>query len=374
MYKKYYSGLNGLRAISIASVVIFHGNLDISFISSFGWLGVDLFFVISGFLITGILLESRQKKDFFQFFYIRRSLRIFPLYYLFLLFITLYIYFKANLSTDILYYFFYLQNFYAVSEGAHNYSVLAHTWSLAVEEQFYLFWPLVIYLLNNKQIRILGLIIVVMTPMLRFYFAINDWGTYYQNSLIITRIDSLVWGSLLTLFMRDKINSLYTANFSFNCLIVIGLVGFIGILIGLGHGSFWRGINSVKENVYLNYSYGHMLFTFVAMVFTGVIGKISFQTSNIFKKISNLLEMQPFNYIGKISYGLYIYHIPIFILLNKLSPIITNEYILFVIKVGLTFFVSSLSWKLFETRFIKMKERFAFSENTNLPVLLKDHC
>jgi len=161
--------LDGLRAIAIILVFLCHMQYHIPPVNlpavvlrayvSQGWMGVDLFFVLSGFLITGILLDTREARNYFRGFYLRRILRIFPLYYLVLIavifagirlnnpaFTT-----KLPLPADRWLYFCYLTNWLALWKahwGLHYVNYLAHFWSLAVEEQFYLVWPLVIWLVR----------------------------------------------------------------------------------------------------------------------------------------------------------------------------------------------------------------------------------
>ncbi|MGY0038929.1 acyltransferase family protein [Pedobacter sp. NJ-S-72] len=148
---KYFSGFNGLRAIAVLLVVlIFHGKIIFPGMYN-GWIGVDLFFVISGFLITNILVKQKGTTNFFSNFYLRRSIRIFPLYYIVLLVAMLILYLiKRDQLTDLSYYFFYVQNIRAISTEKYI-SLLAHTWSLCIEEQFYLVWPVIVYFCPLKK-------------------------------------------------------------------------------------------------------------------------------------------------------------------------------------------------------------------------------
>src|SRR5688572_13459000 len=137
----YYEGLNGIRAIAVISVMLFH--FYPSGIFLFGWMGVDLFFVLSGFLITNILLKNKYSNNYFKNFYIRRAIRIFPIYYIVVIpLLVLNIVFKSNDYWGVSSYLFYFQNFTAISRDyLHG---LQHTWTLAIEEQFYLFFPFIV--------------------------------------------------------------------------------------------------------------------------------------------------------------------------------------------------------------------------------------
>ncbi|MGB3153347.1 MAG: acyltransferase, partial [Chitinophagaceae bacterium] len=152
--KKYYPALDGMRGIAIL-FVIFHHNFEFISYSFFGWLGVDLFFVLSGFLITDILLNTLNQQNFLRNFYIRRVLRIFPLFYLAIL---VFLYLLPNILTtspDVSYYtknqfwlWTYLQNWLFIFKEPYGDKILLHTWSLAVEEQFYIIWPVTIFLIR----------------------------------------------------------------------------------------------------------------------------------------------------------------------------------------------------------------------------------
>ena len=166
-----------------------------------GWLGVDLFFVLSGFLITGILLDSRDNPHYFRNFYARRFLRIFPLYYTVLL-ITWLCY--PGFGSYFLLSLFYLSNF-AYSFHAPKPHGPGIYWSLAVEEHFYICWPLLVRLLNRKTLTALALALVAGVPLLRFYYVshggnlVNEIGLYTWF-----RVDGLALGALLAIWTRSS--------------------------------------------------------------------------------------------------------------------------------------------------------------------------
>src|SRR5687767_14913517 len=168
LIRPYYPALDGLRGVAILLVVIYH---NFGFISQsyFGWLGVDLFFVLSGFLITDILLRTVNDPKFLSNFYMRRVLRIFPLYYASLL---LFLFIVAPLTSDKIewnyyqenqvYLWTYLQNWLYIFKEPGSAAILNHYWSLAVEEQFYIFWPLVILLLKKPKylLAFIGILLI----------------------------------------------------------------------------------------------------------------------------------------------------------------------------------------------------------------------
>ena len=157
-------GLDGLRALAIFTVLGSHTkNYD------FGWMGVQFFFVLSGFLITGILLRMKENlpaQQYFKSFYGRRFLRIFPLYYFYLFLLGLaawqtdMIPFKfiqreieANVQPQLPYAFLYVYNFLHATEAYHHTPFLSHLWSLSVEEQFYIIWPLILFLTPKEKMK-----------------------------------------------------------------------------------------------------------------------------------------------------------------------------------------------------------------------------
>ena len=155
--RTYYPALDVLRGIAILLVFFYH-NFSFLQVFEFGWIGVDLFFVLSGFLITDILLSSQGGRNFFRNFYARRFLRIFPLYYITLIAFFLlapYVFSQQNAdvvtyyNTNQLWFWSHLQNWLFVNKGMSSSPMLSHFWSLAVEEQFYLFWPLIIFILKD---------------------------------------------------------------------------------------------------------------------------------------------------------------------------------------------------------------------------------
>jgi peptidoglycan/LPS O-acetylase OafA/YrhL len=190
------------------------------FVVAHGWLGVDLFFILSGFLITGILLDSKQKPYYFRNFYTHRLLRILPVYLAVLLvFLIFYRHFHGFLILSALFTanFAYLFNV-AVPHGP------AVLWSLAVEEHFYLVWPFLVYLLNRKMLIAIAIAIVVLTPVARGLavavgMPIDD--TVYVYSWF--RSDGLALGALLAIWIRSS-NASPRNNYRLACLLLAASV------------------------------------------------------------------------------------------------------------------------------------------------------
>ena len=204
--------LDGVRGVAIL-VVLAHNlhafsTSPFSLLSAYGWLGVDLFFVLSGFLITGILLDARPSEHFFRNFYARRCLRIWPLYYsvLLLMFVIVPLLRPHDApeifrrSHPLWSYALFLQNFF-VTEPASAVGPLGVSWSLAVEELFYLIWPLFVRYSPTRVLQRIAWIVVLGSPLLRFFFVIHHW-LIYSNPFC--RLDGLMAGALLALYVRTN--------------------------------------------------------------------------------------------------------------------------------------------------------------------------
>ena len=201
---KHILALDGLRGMAILGVILFHAAVEyapstlsgkaLGAVFNVGWGGVDLFFVLSGFLITGILLETRGTAGFFRNFYARRTLRIFPLYYgvLFVIFVVLPHYRPFDtpglqtIARNQGWFWTYLTNFGFIVHGSvfgnSDWLLLNHFWSLAVEEQFYLVWPLLVYLLSGRSLRVICVFLFVEALFLRSGLAVMHQrpGIYFE--------------------------------------------------------------------------------------------------------------------------------------------------------------------------------------------------
>ncbi len=182
-----------------------------------GWIGVDLFFVLSGFLITGILLDNKNAPSYFKSFYVRRVLRIFPLYYAYLLFLLLVIYplaygragvaeqEKIDLVRDnVGWFLLYASNIKQALMGASFHANTSHLWSLAIEEQFYIVWPFLVWLIPTKRLPLLCGALVVGALLVRI--AMVNSGLSYDaiRSFTLGRLDGLAIGSLLAYYVRYR--------------------------------------------------------------------------------------------------------------------------------------------------------------------------
>lgn len=357
--REHYPALDGLRGIAILLVVFFHnfGFIDYFY---FGWLGVDLFFVLSGFLITDILISEVGSKHFLKNFYVRRVLRIFPLYYLFLIVFLLILpnidAYKDNLKyyTDNQWWMWsYLQNWLYVFKVPEDTNVLLHLWSLGVEEQFYIIWPFIILLLRKpKLLLVFSLTALLFILCARLYlWYINVEGLHYFGLYTFTRIDGLCIGSALALirFIKPDFISRFTAP----VILSVAALNFL-----------FYFINKIN-----NYSFPYFAFvgyTTFAVVFAVLVHEASSKQKNI---ITGILSVSPLRFLGKISYGFYIFHWPVYLFL---SPVLVkylasqiqaeNFYIqicasLLATIAGLV--ISIISYYFFEMKFLKLKKYFS---------------
>jgi peptidoglycan/LPS O-acetylase OafA/YrhL len=228
--RTYFPGLDGLRGIAFLMIFCFHylpPVVDLPGVR-WGWIGVDLFFVLSGFLITGILYDSLSSHTFFKTFYIRRSLRIFPLYFgfwLLLLLATPWLHFQWNrYNVAVIMYVgnylvpdtpaarHYIDPFILAFTakhmlgGAPRIITFAHLWSLTVEEQFYCIWPAVVWMVRKRgRLLTLCLVVVAAMPFLRLLFShfvgSGVAGGAVYGSLFF-RMDTLLFGGALALWLR----------------------------------------------------------------------------------------------------------------------------------------------------------------------------
>src|SRR5205085_517803 len=197
--------LDGLRAIAIVLVLAFHFAPKQA---PFGWLGVDLFFVLSGFLITGILVRTRELPNRFRTFYARRALRIFPLYYAMLIVAFLVLPPVCALCrrppvADQLPYWLYYSNF--IGHTFHLPVSFGHFWSLAVEEHYYAVWPFVIFAAGPRRARMICALLIAIAIVWRFAFAVVGAPPETTFGFTPARIDGLALGSLLSLIDLQRL-------------------------------------------------------------------------------------------------------------------------------------------------------------------------
>ena len=196
--------LDAVRGLAILLVMMHNISLKYPLfysqqLFSNGWMGVDLFFVLSGFLITGILVDSKQSQGYLKNFYVRRCLRIWPLYYSLIFFMFVIVRFLSpsefhtvmQQSSPWWAFPLFLQNF-LIPISTNAAGPLGVTWSLAIEEQFYLIWPLVVRFCSSKQLRRVAIVEICISPALRYYLSLHH---VYLYTNVFCRLDGLMAGA-----------------------------------------------------------------------------------------------------------------------------------------------------------------------------------
>jgi peptidoglycan/LPS O-acetylase OafA/YrhL len=341
--------LDGLRAIAALMVMtyhfIFNDNLfaSTSLVRKFafvGQLGVDLFFVLSGFLITRILLASKNSPNFFRIFYIRRTLRIFPLYYAFLGFTYLCEPWILNRSaipfSEQWWYWLYLQNIPLTFHGLVA-NGPGHFWSLAVEEHFYLLWPLAVWLLPRRRFAWLTGGLLLVAPLIRLVFIREGFEVTYFS---LTRSDALVLGSILALIASSAVPE--KRVFIFRVFAAGLLVLVIALICFLKASPTWLQV---------------LKFSMIPAAFFAVVGGVLFD--RIWSPAAKILSMSLMRWAGKISYGLYVYHPLIFEISRNVLGL--TAVTLFLASFGLTFALAAASYYFFERPIIELKTRFTYA-------------
>ncbi|MCW3128088.1 MAG: acyltransferase 3 [Bacteroidetes bacterium] len=307
---------------------------------SIGARALDLFFVISGFLITLILIKSKHKENntgtSLYKFYARRFLRIFPIYYLFILIVWLFN--RGKIADSILWNLTYLSNFYSIKH--QTFGGVGHLWSLAVEEQFYFVWPFMILMTNRKYLPYAIIGCIFLSLGIKVYWYVNDYTYWYNMIHPLGVLDSLAIGGLLSYlyyYHQDKLRSwlfnpyittaiVIQALFCLSCKYIHGLE----FIFHIGVRTFW--------GIFCFWLTGRAVFGF-----TGITGRF--------------LEFKPFVYIGKISYSMYLFHIlvPGMFMGMKYPENIDLRFIFFF---GVIVAIGSLSWYLVESPILRLKQRW----------------
>jgi peptidoglycan/LPS O-acetylase OafA/YrhL len=376
--------LDGLRGLAIIAVLVYHfvslavadaGGGGPAFdsvltkITGAGWVGVDLFFVLSGFLITGILYDTRlaQSGSYFRHFYARRCLRIFPAHYVYLALLFLLIPVLApaahgandSLAHDRLWFVAYLGNILPAIHGAKrpDFFVTGHLWSLAVEEQFYLVWPAVVLLLGRRRLMMGCLIMIAGALVTRVTMTAAGVNGAASLTLAPARMDSLAIGALIALALRDPRSALALRRWL--PPLAVGAAAAITVL------SIWEGRLAALDGP--SYTVGY---TLIAIVFGALLLKsLSARPGSAFGR---LVAAPPLRSAGKYSYAMYLVHLPIAWLLFQRTDLAVSVPTLFGSHVPgelafaaaaavPTFALAWLSWRLLEGPLLRLKTLFPYA-------------
>jgi peptidoglycan/LPS O-acetylase OafA/YrhL len=357
------SELDGLRGVAVLLVVAYHAVLFnpslekiLPAMTPYGHAGVDLFFVLSGFLITGILLHTKGRPVYFRNFYAKRALRIWPLYYL-LLFITFVIVpllaRYAHLATgenEILQgksgpvYLLLLQNwFYRLDNGP---TLLSMTWSLAIEEQFYIVWPALVALCKPKKlVYILGAI-VLLSPAFRLWASLHGFTADELYRMTWFRLDGLSLGALIVLWTRSD-------SFSPRSASRVGLAA-----LAIGVASFFTAPVWALDTL--------ISFGCAGLLLLALWSSMTAAPAGAFFRFAGL------RYIGQVSYCLYLVHQPMYYALAGITKAHIGQHhtmvnvAVMIVGFAASLAVASISWYLFESPILTLKDRLGTRDETKI--------
>ncbi|HEX7365730.1 MAG TPA: acyltransferase [Pelobium sp.] len=341
--KEHISALDGLRGFAILLVLSFH-----TFHFMLGWCGVDLFFVLSGFLITGILIDSKESDCYFSNFLLKRVLRIFPLYYLVLAIIIVpKLFWGLNtVSYTSWTYWFYLQNWAYIFNGVFpdGRDTLNHFWSLAIEEQFYFLFPFIVKYIDKGNIPAVLLSLICVAIGTRYFHFSNQNIGYYVGTL--SRMDSLSLGALVAYAVRFNRLTLQKWTLPFFYLSLIYIVS----------------ISAITQSVHFSNPYFATFGLTLFAVFFAALLVFCILENNFVSKMFNIRALK---FIGKISYGLYIYHWILYVFMkptleksvyNTFPYSITSKIITSILIIAFSILLSYFSFHYFEKPIINLKK------------------
>lgn len=362
-------GLDGLRAIAILLVFASHSDL-----LSVGWVGVQLFFVLSGFLITGILLDMKDSlpsREYFTKFYGRRFLRIFPLYYFYLAlmaivaFWLMYADFRPKYMQiyfeQVWYAVLYVYDFFYRAPWFQPSLFLDHFWSLSVEEQFYIIWPLLLLVVPQQNLKKLFILFILLGPISRFALywlyasGSNLWVFREPFGLVIyswplSHLDAFALGAYISRFTiprpRQQLVILSVLVLTSGYIATYITTGNIGVVSALGY--------TLRSSSGYQFVWAHSLldYFFAVLLYCVVREKV----------FTRFLEMPWLRYLGKISYGMYVYHLPLIWFVERFSEEHVQgemtHWMRVVISLSATILIATLSFYLLETPILNLKDRF----------------
>lgn len=351
------AALDGIRGLGVILVLLYHyGASAADFglnnillrLTGIGWSGVDLFFVLSGFLITGILYDSKTKPQYFKNFYARRTLRIFPLYYVAAITVIL----LAVITgygllggADPLWILLYVGNFQMAIEGGG--STLDHFWSLAIEEQFYLVWPFVVLSLSRGKLMLGAAAMVLTAPVIRTFMVLHDVPDLAVYVLTPARMDGLAMGALIALTVRGPRGITPLVPWAWR----LGSAAFVAFLLVV----LVRRDFSNEDPFILTIGISMLTITYASLLILSLT----------FRPLSTLMELPIMRWFGKYSYGLYVWH-PIINMILLYSPL-TERFgeinpvkgvLLLVLAFAVSVLTTLASYKFLESPLLRLKNRF----------------
>jgi peptidoglycan/LPS O-acetylase OafA/YrhL len=340
--------LDAIRGIAALAIMVNH--LPFSrWIFHAGAYGVDLFFVLSGYLITTIILKNSGSPRFMTAFYVRRSLRIWPIYYLALLgVIAVNPIFRPPYPLDGWpFYATYLQ-------GVQDYwfgrvppfsPLLDHTWTLALEEQYYLIWPALVVVLGGRAVAPLAIGLTLLS--------IGARSAGFSNRILLGRCDGFALGGLLAAILPDLATARAKAR---SYLVGFGLVALAAVAYPAWGGRVARLIAAARPSLNLVDVAGSIRLAAATFIFFAAVGVILILAG---RPALRWLRGRTLCYLGTISYGIYLYHYPLYQILDATVGHPAAWWAI-AIKFASTLGIASISWKYLEKPILSLKSRFDY--------------
>lgn len=371
-FRDRFPALDGVRALAVTLVFAHHygggshGGRVLNLINKLreqGWVGVDVFFVLSGFLITGILYDTRNDSQFFKRFFARRSVRIFPVFYLLvavMLALTPILHYQWRVGH--LAFLVYMGNivgnlnfdYYAVFSSTYKSATMeiGHLWSLCVEEQFYLLWPIMIWWLRDRKRILWAACLLALGSLALRCFVYFHYGSVlaevWSMRSLPTRMDTLLIGGIMALLLRGP-NADRWQRLSGPLLVVSSA---IAIFFCVRHPS-----SDAKWLL----TFG---LTLTALASAGLIGLTLRSGSMPFR----LFYLKPLRILGKYSYGFYLFHLVfahawiefLVKLYHVFHSLAVAGIVALTVNFVVTFFLAKLSYDHFEVKFLRYKRHFEY--------------
>jgi peptidoglycan/LPS O-acetylase OafA/YrhL len=357
--------LDGLRGIAILLVLVHNaGHFGAhpsnvlwitALVGAIGWIGVQLFFVLSGFLITSKLLATQDAPNYYSVFFGRRILRIFPLYYAALVFglivvpaFTHGLHGGAFADWQQVWLWTFLFNWaHPLGTPAHGFP---HFWSLAVEEQFYLIWPFVVHKLTSKKLARICLGVITAAFIIRTVMALEGASEDMIYEFTICRMDALAMGALIAAWLQsqERARQLQTlAPWMIPCGVSIALVGAVLSRLYTRDAFFTESLGYTCLGVF-----------FSLLLLACLIG-----TNTVNRGWQKFLSLAPLRAIGKYSFAIYVFHFPLQLYAERFLPPPEQRTgwlgMEFLVGIGLvTYIAAFLSYHLYEKHFLKLKSWF----------------
>jgi peptidoglycan/LPS O-acetylase OafA/YrhL len=378
-WRGHMPALDGVRGLAILLVLFYHttvvepgawwATVLHGVWRNFGWTGVDLFFVLSGFLITGILVDTQSSPHYLRNFYARRVLRIFPLYYVYLVAVLV---IGPRLSSQFAEavrvgdeawsYWLYLQNYIAAWHGEWPHGQLFdHLWSLAIEEQFYLVWPLVVLLCNRRALKYVAIGLLGLSLCARLALDAHGASPVAIYVLTFTRLDGLALGAWIALKVRESETPRVERGMPREFALAVRLPSatVLGVsALAIAALFIWQGTFAYSAPLVRTFGLS-LLAVFFASLLTMIL--TARPDSPLQRWFSNpLLRM-----LGRYSYGLYVVHFPVIKFtssaLYRLLPERTDlehQLLLYAIALSVSLGLAVVSWRLLESPVLSLKRYF----------------